>query len=99
MVPPSGGAQHLANRDGKVRPICFLKIQLLAALAGQLVEAGAPVVFGNSPLADNPTSSLDAVKRRIQSPFLDLAHFFGKLSYALSDSSVADDRFPRGARG
>src|SRR6266481_3644806 len=86
MVPPSGGAQHLANCDGELRPICFLKIQLLEAFARQLVEASTTVVFRNPPFADNPASSLDAVKRRIQCAFLDLEHFFSKLPNPLSDS-------------
>ena len=54
-------------------------LQLLAALGGQLVIAGPPVLGGLSPFPGNPALDEHTLQGRVERPFLHLQNVFGGL--------------------
>jgi hypothetical protein len=70
------GTEDPVDGTHQLVPAGGLRLELLAALRGQAVVAGAAVVLGGAPEARDPAAVLEPVQRGIERSVLDLKNIF-----------------------
>src|SRR6202162_3048328 len=95
LLACSARGQNARDRLREPLPAFLLLGELLSAAAGQLVEAGAPVVLRGAPLRADPPLRFQAVERRVQRPLVDLEDILGELLDPLGDPPSVHRRCPQ----
>src|SRR5262245_16454453 len=65
-----GGSQDPTDRSSQRVPLARLDLQPTAALGGQAVELGLPIVLGSALVERNPSAPDETVQRRIERSLL-----------------------------